>query len=344
MTMQHERLAAFCAAKGVRGVVLRRRSNIAWVTGGADVHCDLATQTGIAALLWTPHMTRVLTDTIEGPRLRDEEPFPGADIEAIDWWEPDARVAMLLADGGYATDWPDDPLYELRASLTDTEIARARSLGADTADVVERVLRQEVKPGMTEWHLAGALTGWLRDRGIFTHVCLVASDARIARYRHPTPTAKPIDRCAMAAICAQRGGLIVSLTRIVHFGPLESDLRRRHHAVVAVDLALHGATRVGTPYCDVLRAGIEEYARQGFGDEWKHHHQGGPMGYECRDFKATPSETRSVAPRQLVGWNPTIAGTKSEDTVLASESGVEVLTRGPGDWPQIGGRPDILVR
>jgi hypothetical protein len=64
------------------------------------------------------------------------------------------------------------------------------------------------------------------------------------------------------------------------------------------------------------------------------------VGYEGREFKATPTETRKVVEHQLVGWNPSIAGTKSEDTILSSG---ELLTSTKG-WPRRGGRPDILVR
>ncbi|HVR87234.1 MAG TPA: aminopeptidase P family protein, partial [Planctomycetota bacterium] len=65
-----------------------------------------------------------------------------------------------------------------------------------------------------------------------------------------------------------------------------------------------------------------------------------PMGYEGRDFKATPTETRKVVAKQLVGWNPSITGTKSEDTLLSTG---EVLTAAR-DWPTVGARPDILCR
>ena len=64
------------------------------------------------------------------------------------------------------------------------------------------------------------------------------------------------------------------------------------------------------------------------------------MGYEARDFKATPTERRRVVERQLVGWNPTITGTKSEDTILSDGS---VLTA-MADWPMHGTRSDILAR
>ncbi len=64
------------------------------------------------------------------------------------------------------------------------------------------------------------------------------------------------------------------------------------------------------------------------------------MGYETRDFLVTPSETRVILPNQVIGWNPTITGTKSEDTTISSG---ENLTAMP-NWPLCGTRPDILCR
>jgi Xaa-Pro aminopeptidase len=342
MNEKDRRLAEFCAQHDYDGVLLRRRSNIAWITDGADMHCDTASSLAVATVLWTPREKLVFTDNIEAPRLRDEELGREWTIRESPWWEPAEPPA-----GRYATDWPDDAIAELRFSLTSREVERVRSLGHDTAEVLERILKNEVRPGMTERHLGGAVAGWLRDRGIFGHVILVAADGRIARYRHPIPTSRPIERVVMVAVCAQRHGLIVSITRLVHFGPIPSEFRRRHEAVCQVDAALHRATVPGARWCDVLAEGINAYRETGFAEEWRRHHQGGPMGYECRDFKATPSETRRVLESQLVGWNPSIAGTKSEDTILtlraAATSHCEVLTT-MSDWPTCGDRPDILVR
>jgi Xaa-Pro dipeptidase len=85
---------------------------------------------------------------------------------------------------------------------------------------------------------------------------------------------------------------------------------------------------------------VTAYAEQGYADEWLKHFQGGPMGYATRDFWATPTEQRFIAENQAVGWNPSITGTKSEDTMLSTG---EVLTQTPG-WPMNGTRPDIMVR
>jgi len=332
---KEKRLAGYCARLGFEGVLLRRRSNIAWLADGADVHVDSSSSTGVAALLWTPRRKVVFTTNIEARRLAEEEFGGGWEVRGFDWWEP-----AKLPGGRFATDFPDDPFADLRAPLTPLEVRRIRALGAAAAREVGRVLG-EVRRGMTEHEVAGELAGRLRREGIFAPVLLVAADDRIAKYRHPIPTARRVEKTLMVAVCPRQRGLTVALTRLVHFGRrLPPELRRRHDAVCRVDAALHAATKPGVQWNAILAEGIRVYRETGFPDEWKKHHQGGPLGYEGRDFKATPRETRRVLPKQPVGWNPSIAGTKSEDTILP---GGRVLTSIRG-WPMNGSRPDILCR
>ncbi|MBI2930076.1 MAG: M24 family metallopeptidase [Planctomycetes bacterium] len=331
MNEKERRLARFCKAGGYDGVIFRRRSGIAWIADGADVHVDMANAFGVATVLWTPAKKTVFTDAIEAARLKDEEFRDGWSWEVVPWWE-----TPKLPEGRWAT---DEDVAELRFSLTRDELKRLRLLGRESAEAMATVLKN-TGIGWTEHEVAGALTWRLRERGIFPHVLMVAADERADRYRHPIPTSTAIRRKAVASLCAQRQGLIVCLTRVVHFGSVPKDLRRRHDAVCAVDAALHAATRPGHCWGDLLREAIAVYRRTGFPNEWKKHHQGGPMGYECRDFKVTLEEKRVVKENQAVGWNPTISGTKSEDTILSSG---EVLTP-TDDWPMNGGRPDILRR
>jgi hypothetical protein len=342
MNDKDRRLAAFCQEHGYDGVHLRRRSNIAWASDGADVHCDASTSLGVASLLWTPLRKLVITDVIEAARLREEEFGPEWEIVDGPWW-----AGPPTLEGRLVTDYPEDCLTDLRSPLTGEEIGRYRRLGREAARAVEGNLkmlgrfREVAGPLQTERWVAGMLAAALSAEGIASPVLLVAADDRIARYRHPIPTGRHIERVLMVAVCAERDGLIVSLTRLVHFGPIPEELRRRHDAVCRVDAALQEATRPGVRWCDALGAGIRAYAQEGFGDEWEKHHQGGPTGYEARDFKATPTETRAIQPAQAVAWNPSITGTKSEDTVLTTG---EVLTA-TGDWPMnpaVPTRPDIL--
>jgi Xaa-Pro aminopeptidase len=335
MNEKELRLAEFCKRGGYDGVWLKRRTNIAWISDGADVHVDGSSSTGVGSVVWTPRKKTVICDNIEDARLRDEEFGKDWAFEVSKWWE-----SKKAPKGRLATDFPDDPFADLRASLTELELRRIRELGRATADALERVMKS-LRPGQTEHEVVGDLVGRLRKQGIVVPVMLVASDERIARYRHPIPTSKRIAKTVMVAACPRQHGLIVATTRLVHFGKkLPPALRRKHDSVCRVDAAFHAATAPGQRWCDILAVGQQVYRETGFADEWKHHHQGGPMGYEGRDYKATPSEKRVVVKNQAVGWNPSITGTKSEDTILSSG---EVITS-TKSWPSCGSRPDILCR
>jgi antitoxin VapB len=116
-----------------------------------------------------------------------------------------------------------------------------------------------------------------------------------------------------------------------------------------VDAALIGATRVGATLGEIFAVAQEAYAATGFPDEWRLHHQGGSCGYQPREVKAAPDEPTRVLADQAFAWNPSIAGTKSEDTILCRADGPAALAE-PTDWPAIRvqwgrramDRPDIL--
>ena len=142
------------------------------------------------------------------------------------------------------------------------------------------------------------------------------------------------------------------LARLFHFGPIPPELAQKHEAVCRVDTAFIAATKVGTPYNKVFQAGLDQYKKEGFAKEWELHHQGGPTGYAGRDFFATADEKRVVLDKQAVAWNPSITGTKSEDTFIVDGATRHIVTACTADWPTIkvtaGGetlaRPAILVR
>lgn len=327
-----DRLRAHLNERRIPGAVITRRCNIGWLTG-ADTHVDGASASAICQLWVTADSCMVVTDRIEHARLRDEEFGKDWRFEVREWFEP-----APARPEGWLSDEASDFCQPLRASLSAAEVEAARALGRECADVMQSAM-QNVRRGMSEHELAGRIVGELRMRGIFTPVMLVAADERLRTYRHPIPTDKKVERVVMAAICAQRHGLIVSITRLVHFGALGDDLKRRHEACQRVNAGLHDATRPGARWCDLLQRAMDTYASEGFEGEWKLHHQGGSMGYAARDFVATPTETRTVQENQLVGWNPSVTGTKCEDTILSTG---EVLTA-MRDWPMRDGQAEILV-
>lgn len=138
----------------------------------------------------------------------------------------------------------------------------------------------------------------------------------------------------MVALTGRRHGLHVSLTRMVSFGPTDSDLTARHRAVTAVDTRFNLESRAGVILGEVVSKALDQYASEGFPREWELHHQGGLTGYASREIFGTPSCQYRLQHNQALTWNPSITDTKSEDTILLSENGPETLTRS-GNWPEL---------
>lgn len=340
---------------GLDGVLLGTTANFAWVTGGGSNRVGVTTDVGTGAILVTREGRYLVADDVEAPRLLDEE-LAGLRVEALTfpWHAPDVVGAVRRAVGGrIATDVPIEGLEplpesfaELRWSLAPGEVARYRWVGEHAGIAATHALFH-LRPGLTECQVAGLLSETLLSFDLQPTVLLVGFDERIARYGHPLPTGRRLERAALLVVGARRWGLTASLSRLVHFGAPDEELRRRHDAVVAADAAFISATQPGAAVREIFQAGLEAYASHGFRDEWRRLHQGGATGYVGREYRASAAATQVVRDSQAFAWNPSIAGTKSEDTMLATRSGPELLTVTP-DLPhvEVGGlrRADILIR
>ncbi len=330
------------AERDLDGLLIRQVANFAWMSCGAASYVNVAVTEGTASLLILPGARYLVTDNIEASRLEAETQLceQGWALQADGWhMAGDALIGLTAslrmgADVPYpgATDLSDD-LRRLRMNLHPAEQARFRTLGRLCAGAMDRAIRA-VKPGMMEFEIAALLAAQTQRRGVLPIVNLIATDKRVFRFRHPLPTARRLDKYAMLVLCGRQHGLVCSITRSVHFGLLPGDLRRKAEAVAGVDAAFIAATQPGRTLSEVFQAGREAYAAAGYPDEWRLHHQGGPAGYEPREVIATPDTHDVVAAGQAYAWNPSITGTKSEDTILVGEDGFENLTEIDG-WPVV---------
>lgn len=323
-------------------LLLQRVSSFAWATGGASSYVNTASSLGAARLLFTPGKRYVITDNIEATRLEQEEHLAeeGWTFHVSPWHDTGDPVPGLTEKLRLGADAPHPGAVDLsadvshlRANLSPTEGQRIRELGRLCAQAMNNAIRA-VRPGQTEHEIAAQLAQEAESLGVQAIVNLIATDERIFAFRHPLPTDKALSHYAMLVLCGRLRGLVCSITRLVHFGRLPDNVRHKAQAVAQVDAVMIDATRPGQSLAQVLQAGITAYADAGYPDEWRLHHQGGPAGYEPREAVATPASTEIIAAGQAVAWNPSITGTKSEDTILVGEQGNEVLTE-IGGWPMI---------
>jgi antitoxin VapB len=353
-----ERLRNLLDEYSLGALVLRQTGNFAWATCGADSHINTAASTGVADLLITRTARYLVTNNIEAVRMMKEQGLAQQDWELLvsPWFEKDDHFGEQTGGLKLGTDTPMPGALDLsreiaaiRSRLTPEEGGRYRELGKICAESMREAIIS-LKPGMTEYEIAGALAQAVESRGVQVIVNLVATDERIFSYRHPLPTSKKLRNYAMLVLCGRKWGLICSLTRLVNFGPLPEDVVRKAQAVALVDAEMIAATRQGSTIGEVFRRGQAAYATVGFPDEWKLHHQGGSAGYAPREVTARPTSGEPVFAGQAFAWNPSISGVKSEDTIIVGEQANEIITE-LEDWPhidlQISGqdikRPAILV-
>lgn len=315
---------AVLAVRGAAAALLETRRNFSWLTAGGLSHVVLATERGVAGLLVTERDAVVLSPSIETARLAEEE-LHGLDlaIAPVDWFEPLAMgsEARRRARGRLLDDHAlEDDLMPLRARLDRLDQQRLAHLGRQTRSVLDTTMAA-VEVGETEQAAAGRLVGGLMAVGLRAPVVLAAADARIERYRHPLPTDAPIRRRVMLVVVAERVGLHVAATRFREFEMPDAELRRRIDAVAEVQRALRQATRPGATLGDCFAAAQTAYARAGFPDEWRLHHQGGLIGYQGRERIAVPTDPMVIEPGMAFAWNPSITGTKVEETFLLDDSG-----------------------
>ena len=361
-----ERVVRLCHTHRLGGILLTTQPNFAWITGGRSNRIDGSREPGNGAILITAEGRRfVVANQIEMPRLLDEA-LAGIPCEPIDYsWTsglstPSSLVELARTATSHShigADWPipdtvsvEGAITGARALLTTGEIERYKVLGRDIGAAIGQFCRG-LEPGLFEDAVARGASDSVAALGARATVVLVGADDRIARYRHPTPTPLPWRQLLMLVVCAERHGLVVAVTRLVSAGPAPSEVVARTEAAARVFERLLDATRTGATGREIYSVAAAAYAACGFPGEETRHHQGGPIGYQARDWLAHPSSDARVEARQAFAWNPSITGTKVEETALLLDDHMEIISGSP-EWPsmemQIRGRrllsPLVLER
>ena len=330
-------------AKGLEAFVLRRNPNLAWAIAGR-AHVPTTIDAACFDLIITQEGATAITNVVEAPRLIAEELPSEVTVKAIKWSE--GRDSQLPTGAKIGSDQPGADRIDLgteteiiRASLIESDVVRYKEICSDAAIALGNAMKQVVSSDR-EIDVAGLITHALWQADLEIAFLGVAGQERVHKFRHPLPTSAVVGNRVSASICAKRKGLIASVTRIVSFEPISDAMAKDYEAIYKVEAAMLDATVVGKPFSDPVNAAIAAYPANSFdGDEWTKHHQGGPTGFLPRDWPANTASARLIANNQPIAWNPTGKGFKAEDTILATNSGVKILSMDP-DWPsfEVNGR------
>lgn len=335
---KQERLTALMQERGWSAILISRNENLAWATAGrVEARVPLGKETAVCSLLVTKEGKQFyIAPKNEAARLADEE-FAGLEVEAALYpWTEDAAgdLARKLGGGEIGTDTAQAGfipvnLTELRVPLLDPEVERFRAVGKAVAESTTRVLKT-LQPGVTEDEMAARVSADLLVQHITPTVLLMATDERILKYKHAVPRAGVLKKYGMVNLCARQQGMVISITRFVHFGPMPGELAANFEKAARINAALLHATREGATSAQLYEVAAKGYAQAGVADEIAKHHQGGPCGYVERDWVATPDGTQRVRAVQGFAWNPSLQGAKAEDTTLLRNGEIEIVTATPG--------------
>ena len=337
LSIKLKKITDLLTANHLDAIYLKRQDNFAWLTCGGKNYVGIG-EVGNCGLLLSLDGCHAITNTIEEKRMRDEEKLEsmGFSMHAGVWYNNDFELETIRKIVGKGTVGFDHPsaggpnvanlVKPLRFSFTDEEVLRYRELGYLASLAMEETAAT-IRPGDSEYATVGRLSEILHTHGMDFASAMCAADERISDYRHAIPTMKKIRNRVQLGGNLRRNGMIVCLTRYVNFEPVGKALQAQYRANVEIDLTFMRNTKVGESYQVPLLAGKAAYERLGYAGEFDKHHQGGPLGYNPREYRLDFSHDGIIVENQGFCWNPSITGTKSEDTILVSSRGFEFITR-----------------
>lgn len=232
-----------------------------------------------------------------------------------------------------------DVVESLRAVKSAGEIEAIRRSVALCSQAYESAIAQ-AKPGMTEFEVAAALDHAMRLLGAEgpAFETIVAAGKRSA-LPHARPTAARLkaNQLLLVDMGANLDGYASDMTRVAHLGRPGPRARSLYQAVLEAQLAGIDAVRPGA-LCRDVDAAVRKTLRRSRLDKFFTHSTGHGLGLEIHEGPRlgakveTPLEPGMVVTVEPGVYQPEFGGIRIEDTVLVTETGVEVLTPTPKDF------------
>lgn len=342
------------------GLFIQKSNNFAWITAGGNNIVTRYVENGIAGILVTRGEAYCLTNSIEEPRMIDEEAIDqlGFKIVSQNWFEnrQQEQIFDIVGKNGkvgsdvplsYAAD-ANELISSLHRVFLESEIARYLHMGDMYSEVIESFMHT-VRPGDSEIKIAGRLGAAMWENGLDPVLYLVCADERIYKYRHGIPTMKKLDKYLMVSCNCRYKGMVTKITRSLYFGKTPNELQKQYLQTLEIENTLACLTQPGVDDIEALNMARSMYESFSYKDMWTAHHQGGPQGYTNGYYLISPQCHSIIQKNQVYGYNPSITGTKTEDAFIVTGEKPLYVTY-PVSFPKIecetGGytfvRPGIL--
>jgi len=333
--IKEKRMHDFMKDQGYEAIIIGTQANFSWISGGGDSHVVTSSDMGEAILVLTGDKKVCIANTMDARRIFEQE-LDGLDFELISlkWFETpkDIYAANMIKGMKTLSDFPVEgaecdfkKFYKLHYPLTEPEIERYRVLGREAEKILWDVSNR-IKPGMTGSDVESLLICEYAKKKISVPCMIIGVDEEISSWRHPIPWNKEIKKCLMLVLGVKRNGLVVPITRMVHFGDISEDMRKRFDAVctIAADTIL--SCKAGVKFTDVSKRQKALYKELGFEDEWEKHFVGGITGYVVSDGSLCTNKDAVMTESMTFNWYVTITGVNTEDTLIITKYGYELFT------------------
>jgi len=330
LQIKHDKIKKLLEEKNLSGVILTTHSNFKWLSCGRANDVLKNENASLVYFFITMDKKYFIASRSDSFRVMDEE-LDGLGYEAVlyNWYNESAMDAVKRL-GNYkkigsdfisdSTVFIPDGIAAARAELTEFEIDRYKK----TCEEYSALLTDyslSIKPGMTEIEIANGLLYAGANRHIRFPALMVGSDERISLYRHPAATNKKVKNYILLATVVEREGICANVSRSVYFGAAPEELKVKQDVVNTIEAAYQSYSIPGITLGELFEKGKKAYEEAGYAGEWENHLQGGISGYSPLEFLALENSSVTVKENNIMCWNPTIKGAKSEDPIHITKNG-----------------------
>ncbi len=345
--------------ENLEGVLITKNHNFHWITDG-NGHIAISSEKSISSIFISQKSIVLLTNNIEEKRLLQEE-IGSIETFVYKWYECEYDALKNIVkniekigcdDNLYNLRNIENELKEIRIELNEEEKELYISEGNEMMKIFETAVLS-LTPDMTELQAQAIVSKKLIENKFLPLVLLVFSDKRRMMYRHNLPSFEKLGNTFFVSTCSFRKGPIVSMTRSVSYNN-SLELKEQHKINSIIEAQTFDYIKKGIFTKDIFFKIQEFYKSNGYETEMSFHHQGGIIGYKTREEIVTPSSNIKIKNNMAFCFNPTITGTKSEDTFFIEKIGKKWVSwnEEKTQWPilkfNINGnmitRPDILIK